>query len=164
MPKPTEPIFPKTFSHISGQLFFECRDDTVTYYNGMMPVFSHHKNDLQTFYMISAQFYINGNASQADIARAAGVNTITIKRAVKKYREGGPQAFYQDHKRGGPTVLKPDVVEKAEDLFASGMDDVEVAEELGLKIDTLKKGIQKGRVKKKFPNLKNHLPLKVNGA
>ncbi len=149
MPKPIQPIFAKGFTTISGQLAFECRDDTVTYYYGVMPVFSHDKNDIKTFHMISAQFYINGNASQADIARATGIPLITLKRAVKTYREGGPKAFYQEPKRGGPRVLTPDVVDQAENLFDNGKDVGEVAEELGLKKDTLQKAIKSGRVKKK---------------
>jgi len=48
-----------------------------------MPVFVHDESDLQTFRMITSQFYINGNATQAEICRAFGVPSITVKRAVK---------------------------------------------------------------------------------
>lgn len=151
MPEPIQPIFTKGFTTINGQLGFECRDNTVTYYYGVMPVFSHDKSDIKTFHMISAQFYINGNAKQADIARATGIPLITLKRAVKTYREGGPKAFYQEPKRGGPRVLTPDVVDQAENLFDNGKNVGEVAEELSLKKDTLQKAINSGRVKKKIP-------------
>ncbi len=151
MPKPIQPIFSEGFTVIGGQLGFECSDDTVTYYYGVMPIFSHDKNDIKTFHMISAQFYINGNATQADIARATGIPLITLKRAVKTYREGGPKAFYQEPRRGGPRVLTSDVINQAENLFDNGKNVGEVAKELGLKNDTLQKAIRSGRVKKKSP-------------
>jgi len=151
MPKPIQPIFDKGLTVINGLLAFECsEDDTVTYYHGVMPVFSHNKNDIKTFRMICAQFYINGNASQADIAKATGIPSITLKRAVKTYRKEGPKGFYQEPKRGGPRVLKPDVIEQAEKLFAEGKDVSEVAKELDLKKDTLQKAIKRGKVKKKL--------------
>jgi transposase len=41
--------------------------------------------------MITAQFCVNGNAKQMDIVRAFGVTKISVKRAVKRYREQGPE-------------------------------------------------------------------------
>jgi hypothetical protein len=57
-------------------LAFEKRDGQVTYFNGSMPVFIHDENDVATFRMITAQFCINGNATQAEISRAFGVTLI----------------------------------------------------------------------------------------
>ena len=53
------------------------------YAHGSMPVFSHDKDDIQAFRMITSQFYVNGNATQSQIARAFGVTLVSVKRAVK---------------------------------------------------------------------------------
>jgi len=87
MPQMQLPIFPDGVEHINAQLAFEKRNGQVTYFNGSMPVFIHDENDVATFRMITAQFCINGNATQAEIARAFGVTLISVKRAVKRYRE-----------------------------------------------------------------------------
>ena len=89
MPQMHLPFFPDGVEHITSELAFEKKDGQVTYFNGHMPVFIHAEDDVATFQMITAQFCVNGNAKQADIARACGVTLISVKRAVKRYREKG---------------------------------------------------------------------------
>lgn len=145
------PIFPKGMTDINDVLAYAYEDENVTYYNGIMPIFTHHKDDIQTFRLILSQFYINGNASQAELVDAFGIPPVTLKRAVKLYREKGPSGFFEPKRRGGPRVLTPDVVQKAERLFEEGKDASEIAKQLDIKVDTLKKGIQEDRVKKTPP-------------
>lgn len=149
MPQGFLPIFPPGTTCINNVLSFDLRDETVTYYNGLMPVFSHQKDDIQTFRLILSQFYINGNATQADLTRATGICSITLKRAVKKYREEGTKGFFTEPKRGGPRVLTPDVVLEVEKLLDEGLKESDIAMELNLKLDTLNKAIRQGRIKKK---------------
>ena len=149
MPQGMLPIFPPGTTCINDILSFDLRDETVTYYNGLMPVFCHHKDDIQTFRLILAQFYINGNATQAELAKATGMPSITLKRAVKLYREEGSKGFFTEPKRGGPRVLTPDVVLEVEKLLEEGKSETSIAEQLNLKVDTLKKAIKRGVVKKK---------------
>jgi transposase-like protein len=149
MPQGILPIFPPGTTVINEFLSFDCIDDNVTYYFGLMPVFTHHKDDIQTFRMICAQFYVNGNATQAELIRATGVPSITLKRAVKLYQEEGAKGFYAAPKRGGPRVLKADVVEEVEKLFEEGWTKPAIAKQLDLKLDTLNKAIKRGIIKKK---------------
>jgi transposase-like protein len=152
MPQGILPIFPPGTTCINDILSFDLKDDTVTYYNGLMPVFSHHKDDIQTFRLILAQFYINGNATQAELAKATGIPSITLKRAVKLYRTEGTKGFFTDPKRGGPRVLTPDVVLEVEKLLEEGLNETDIAEQLSVKVDTLKKAIRRGLIKKKAPH------------
>jgi hypothetical protein len=104
MPQIQFPFFPEGVTHITSLLAFARRDGQVTYFNGSMPVFLHAETDLASFRMITAQFVVSGHATQAQIARAFGVAKISIKRAVKRYREQGPKGFYaprNTHARGG---------------------------------------------------------------
>ena len=96
MPQMQLPLFPDGVEHITAELAFEKKDGQVTYFNGHMPVFIHAEEDTATFRMITAQFYINGNAKQADISRAFGITLISVKRAVKRYRQRGPAGFYEE--------------------------------------------------------------------
>lgn len=149
MPQIWLPIFPKGLTAINENLAFAYEDENVTYYNGMMPIFTHHKDDIQTFRLILSQFYINGNATQSELVKALGIPSVTLKRAVKLYREKGPQGFFEPQKHGGKRVLTPDVVKEVERLFDEGKERSEIVQIVGIKEETLKKAIQQGRVKKK---------------
>jgi DNA invertase Pin-like site-specific DNA recombinase len=158
MPQGMLPIFPLGTTIINEILSFDQRDGMVTYFNGLMPLFTHHKDDIQTFRMILSQFYVNGSATQAELTRATGIPSITLKRAVKLYRSEGTKGFYVEPKRGGPRVLKADVVSTIECFLEQGMKENEIAKQLDIKIDTLKKAIRRGIIKKKKPlHYKCHL-------
>jgi hypothetical protein len=88
------PLFPVGATEVTQDLAFEKREGQVTYFYGSLPVFSHAENDLASFKMITAQFYLNGYVKQMDIVRAFGVTPISVKRAVKRFQEEGPQGFY----------------------------------------------------------------------
>ncbi len=92
--------------------------------------------------MITAQFCINGNATQADISRAFGVTLISVKRAVKRYREKGVSGFYEEPKRRGPAVLTAAVLRQAQERIDEGLDTSEVAKQLGVKSNALAKAIR----------------------
>ncbi len=105
MPQLQLPIFQEGTHLITANLGYQRRDGQVTYLHGIMPVFLHEAEDTASFQMIVSQFYINGNAKQVDIVKAFGINPLALKRWVKKYREGGPGAFYVE-KRGRPRSKK----------------------------------------------------------
>ena len=148
MPQMQLPIFPSGSTQITSILAFARKGDQVTYFNGTLPVFTHHQNDIDSFKMITAQFYLNGNAKQADIARAFGVSKISIKRAVKRYLEEGPRGFFTPRKTRGTTVLTPVVLAQAQQLLDDEVAACDVADQLGIKRDTLGKAVLSGRLHK----------------
>jgi transposase len=148
MPQAQLPLLPNGATDITDILSVTKADGKFTYFNGVMPVFSHDENDRESFKMITAQFCVNGNCKQSEISRAFGVPKITIRRAVKKYREEGPRGFFQPRKSRGASVLTTEVLEQAQTLFDQGKDKSTVAEELGIKKDTLTKAV---RAKKLHP-------------
>ena len=139
---------------MTPRLAFSQREGRITYFNGDMPVFIHDEDDMDSFRMITAQFCINGNAKQAEIVRAFGISKISIKRAVKRYRETGPKGFYVNRKTRGPAVLTPPVMEQAQQLLDDGLEVAEIADQLGIKRDTLSKAVRAGRLHQ--PSKKNH--------
>ena len=142
------PFFPDGTTDINGNLAFEKRDDIVTYFHGHLPVFQHHVDDGKTFRLVTSQLYVNGSASQADLCRAFGVTTISLKRAVKIFREKGAAGFYAPRGSRGAAVLTPAVMEKAQQLLDEGNAVPNVAKELGIKPDTLGKAVAAGKLRK----------------
>lgn len=142
------PIFPAGSTEVTHDLAFEKRDGQVTYFYGTLPVFSHAETDVASFRMITAQFYLNGYVKQMDIVRAFGVSPISVKRAVKRFQEEGPQGFYSNKKTRGSTVLTPEVLEQAQQLLNEGLEPSDVADQLAIKPDTLSKAIRGKRLHK----------------
>jgi len=149
MPQILLPLFPRGVTYINNLLAFQCQEGTVHYFNGMMPIFQHQEDDIQTFKMIVSQFYVTGVAKQSEIQRAFGVSSIMLKRAVHIYRTEGVAGFYKEKKAGGPRVLKSDIIEKIENRLEQGDDLKNIVFELGLKLDTVQRAIKKGIIKKK---------------
>jgi len=146
MPQLLLPIFPAGVTRITDELAFKKEDGIVTYFNATMPLFQHGEKDMQSFKMIVSQFHVMGVAKQAELVRAFGVNELLIKRAVKRYREQGPQGFFAPRKGRGPGVLTEEVLGRVQGLLDEGKPLSNIAQCLNLKEDTIRKAITKGRL------------------
>ena len=147
MPQLILPMFPQGVTPITGDLAVACEGERVAYFHGALPVFTHERGDVATFRMITSQFVVNGNCQQRDIVRTFGVPWITVKRAVKRYRAGGPAAFYRPRKTRGAAVLTPAVVERLQAMLDNGAGVNEAARELGVKPNTVHKAVRAGRLR-----------------
>ena len=122
-----------------------------TYFCGAQPVFHHPENDHRSFRMFTAQLICQGVCRQVDIVRAFGVSKNSVIRSVEKYHAGGTAAFYTPRATRGASVMTPEVISQAQQLLGAGWSPREVAGELGLKLDTLRKAIQQSRLIKPAP-------------
>ena len=146
MPQIQLPIFATGIASITPQLGYEVRDGRLTYFNGMMPVFSHDVDDLRTFRMITSQFWANGNCTQPEIARAFRVPLSTVKRYCAHYKANGVSGFYAPRVVRGAAVLTEPVIEEAQRLLDEDIVPAQVAEKLAIKPNTLSKAILAGRL------------------
>jgi len=94
MPQTHLPFFPDDIKLINSSIGFQKREGIVYYFFGPMPVYQHPEDDLISFRFITSQIVVNGNATQAEIVRAFGVSSISVKRWVKRYREAGIEGFF----------------------------------------------------------------------
>ena len=108
--------------------------------------------------MITSQFVVNGNATQAQVRDAFGVPAVTIKRYVKLYREQGPRGFYAPRRGRGPVVLTPEVMAQVQRMLDEGHVIRDIAAELNLKVDTLNKAMRAGEVRGRYESLNNSCP------
>jgi hypothetical protein len=89
----------------------------------------------------------SGACRHADIIKTFGVSKSSVNRALKKLRQGGIEGFFQ-RKPGGRkgTILSPEVLGQAQELLDRGCSRHEVALELEVRLDTLRKAINDGRL------------------
>ena len=113
--------------------------------------FHHTETDRQSFRMFTAQLICQGACRQVDIVCAFGVSKQSVIRSINKYRAGGVKAFYTPRATRGATVMTPEVTAQAQQLLGAGWSRREVAEHLGLKLDTLRKAFQQGRLTEPGP-------------
>jgi hypothetical protein len=116
------------------------------YFCGAQPVFQHAEGDRRAFRMFTAQLISQGACRQVDVVRAFGVSKNCVIRSVQTYRAGGVGAFYTPRTPRGASVITPEVAVRAQQGLAAGLSPRQVAQELGLKLDTLRRAIQRGRV------------------
>ena len=139
------------FSHaeqgfITDVLSYGIHEGSIFYFHGSFPIFNHAESDRKSFRMITSQFVVNGRCKQVDIVRAFGVSVISVKRSVKKYREGGVAAFFQTPRKRGAHVLTKEVVHQAQELLNQGVPREKVAKRLEIKPNTFNKAIRDGRL------------------
>ena len=146
IPQALLPFVPDGATRINDVLSVVREDGRWSYFCGIHPVFTHAEEDRKSFRMFAAQLACQGMCKQADIIRAFGVSKNSVKRSVKKYREGGPEAFFAPRSTRAGSVLTDAVKAQAQELLNLGWERRQVAEELGIKCDTLRKAINQGRL------------------
>ena len=97
--------------------------------------------------MFTSQLVCHALCKQPDIVRVFGVSGKSVKRYVAKFREEGIVAFYQPRKTRGATVITNEIILQAQERLSRGLSRREVAEELDIKYDTLRKAINQGRLR-----------------
>lgn len=110
--------------------------------------------------MFTSQMIVNGTAKPKEIVRTFRVPIGTVKRYMKVYRDQGAKGFYEPKPRhSSASVLKGEVLERAQQLLDEGKNVPEVAKELNVLANTLHKAIRAGRLHQ--PQKKaNRPPLK----
>ena len=151
MPQLLLPLIPDGASPINDWLSVVCKDGQWTYFLGALPVFQHDENDQRSFRMYTAQLVCQGTCRQTDLIRTFGVSKNSVLRNVQKYREQGIAGFYQSRKTRGPSVLTADVLARVQELLDQGQRPQEVAQQLDIKYDTLRKAIKQGRLHPPLP-------------
>lgn len=155
MPQVQLPVFPAGCVEINRDLACRTEGDSVIYFNGHLPVFTHPKNDLASFRLFTSQLIVQGSATQGHIAKAFGVPLVAIKRATKMYRQRGSAGFFAPSPRREGTQLNVQKLEQARGYILAGHPLAVVSQQTGVLIDTLRKAITAGRLptpkKKRIP-------------
>jgi hypothetical protein len=149
MPQLQLPMFPAGVTEINNRIAIEVEEGRVCYIYGHLPVFQHDKEDVRSFRMFTSQMIVNGTVKPKEIVQTFGVPMVTVKRYVKVYRDRGTKGFYECTPRhSSASVLKGEVLERAQQLLDEGWSIPEVAKQLDVLANTLHKAIRFGRLRR----------------
>lgn len=147
MPQMILPMIPMGSTVISDLVSVVKTENKCVYFLSMYPIYSHEPDDIRSFKLVTSQLIDSGACRHRDIMNTFGVSKSSVNRALKKYREGGIEAFFRKKKGGRRgTALTPEKLVKAQAMLDEGMSRIEVSEELGVRKDTLRKAINDGRL------------------
>lgn len=147
MPQIQLPIFPVGTTLITSCIAAHREGDKIVYFNGHLPVFTHQKDDIKAFRLFTAQMIDGGSCKTRDIVRTFGVSGVTVKRALKCFREHGSKGFYLPPKQKSASKLTPEISRRAQELLSAGNSIPAVGRELGILPNTLHKAIRAGRLR-----------------
>jgi hypothetical protein len=148
MPQLQLPIFPSGVTEINSQIAVQKESGTIYYIHGHLPVFQHAEKDVRGFRMFTSQMVVNGTVKPKDLVRAFGVPMISVKRSVKVFRERGAEGFFAEKPRhSSASVLKGEVLQRAQQLLDEGKSIPEVGRELNVLHTTLHKAVNAGRLR-----------------
>jgi hypothetical protein len=155
------PLTSLDITQINHKVSILKKDNRWTYFLGVHSIYYHVPNDKTMFRLTIAQLIESGACRQIEVINALDISKRSVIRAQNKLRKGGLEAFFSNNRgrsKGG-RVLTPKVLEKAQSLLDQGFARREIAEELKIKRDTLRKAINDGRLKepakKKFESATN---------
>jgi len=158
VPQALLPLIPDGATQINDRISVVKEGGYWIYCCGVNPIFNHAADDHTAFQWFTASLIDQGSCRQSEILKSFGVSKNAVKRWVKKYREGGVRAFYQPRPKRGSTVITPDVIRRAQELLFRGWSRSDVAEELGIKSDTLGKAIQHGKIQEPNRHISGETP------
>jgi transposase len=146
MPIYNPPIFPSGSNAINAQLSFDNKDGYITYFNFCTPIHRHPIDDTKTFRLLICSFCSLGSCRPCEIVKAFGINERTLMRDLELYRTEGSAGFFKTVKRGGPRVITESVKPEIEKLLSQGNSLKDVAAELNIGYEALRKAVQRGKI------------------
>ena len=158
MPQLQLPMFPVGVTEINTRVAVEAKGGVGFVISmGHLPVFQHDEKDVWSFRMFTSQMIVNGTAKPKEIVQTFRVPIGTVKRYMKVYRDCGAKGFYEPKPRhSSASVLKGEVLERAQQLLDEGQNVPEVAKQLNVLANTIHKAIRAGRLRQ--PQKKANAP------
>jgi transposase-like protein len=142
------PLFFEGENSINDRVHYEYNKDTgnVNYFLHCLPCYFHNIDDTNNFKLVIAQLVKNGHCRKCEIITKFEVTKSYVDRAVGLLEREGIAGFFKKRNTRSAPVLTDNILIEAQHLLASGETRSEVANTLGVKLNTLGKAITAGRL------------------
>lgn len=146
MPQEILPLIPAGSTSITDILNVLNKDGYWYYFLGSYEIFSHKIDDMASFRFISSTLVYTGRCKTSDIINTFGVSTASVKRWLRRYKDGGPSVFFCSRPVRGAAIMTAEIISKSQELLNSGFNRQSTADRLGIKKETLRKSIERGEL------------------
>jgi len=141
------PLIPSGATEIGDHVCVWRDEEKWTYFMGSHPMYSHHPSDQRLFRLYTALLIDTGACRQIDVINTFAISKSNVDRSLKLLRSEGIEGFFKHRRvRYGGTILTKEKIKKAQQLLQSNHSRQEVADELNVSYDTLRKAISSGRL------------------
>ena len=138
------PFSPPDATPIGDRYAMQTHDGFTYYFFNLEPFDCHPADDRRAMLLRAAKLHVVSGVRQADIMRAFDLSRPTLARAVKRYRDGGEDAFFAPRRGRGRTVVDTEMADEAANLLASGMSGSACARHLGIPVSTFNENRRAG--------------------
>ena len=144
------PIFPREARMISPLLGVIEREGLIQYIANGLPIYSHDKDNLAVFRVVTCNFIEQGLCRSSEVARCFGIADDSVRKQLARYRKGGEQAFFME---GGSEnkshKMRGELLKRIQSKLDKGQSNNSIAIQEGIREGTIRYAIQMGRLKKK---------------
>jgi len=142
------PVYPEGIKMINSSIGVNNIEDIgIFYFNEAGPIYHHLKNDYKSFRYITSQMMELKLVRQIEVVRCFKISPESAKRWLKVYRRKGGEGFFGTRNtRQKGKILNEETVKIIESKLRQEKTIKEISQELGIKPDTIKKGIQSNRI------------------
>ena len=138
------PFSPPDATPIDDRYAMQTHAGFTYYFFNLEPFDCHPADDRRAMLLRAAKLHVVSGVRQADIMAAFDISRPTLARAVKRYRDGGENAFFAPRRGRGRTVVDTEMADKAAELLASGMSGSACARHFGIPASTFNENRRAG--------------------
>lgn len=145
------PIFPQSTKFISSKLGVFERDEMIHYLANGLPIYSHAKDNINSFRFITCNFIEQGLCKASEVARCFSIPENSVSHQLKIYRKEGANAFFSrdvHHKKSHK--LHGEMLYRVQRAIDKGLSNNAVAKKEGISEGTIRYALGTGTLKKKF--------------
>jgi hypothetical protein len=144
------PIFPQGAVLISDCLGVYEKENLVQYIVNGLPVYSHGKDDLNSFRYITSNFIHQGLCGKAEVQRCFNVSEDSVYRSYKKFVSEGESGFFgTDGRKGTAYKITGDCRLRIQAKLDKGQSVNSIAKEEGVAESGIRYNITQGYLKKR---------------
>ncbi|MEI6705368.1 MAG: putative transposase, partial [Deltaproteobacteria bacterium] len=143
------PIIPSGATEINDHVSVWRAEERWTYFVGTHPIYWHHAKDTRSFLLTVSSLIDSGACRQVDILITFAISKSCLDRSIRLYRAEGAAGFFVKRRRGHRSsghVLTPQILEECRLLLKEGYSPRQIAEEIDVSYDTLRKAFADGRL------------------
>ena len=145
------PLFTQDVTLINHRLGVFEKEGIVYYLLGGLPIYSHGKDDLQSFRFFISNLIHQGLCRKSEIRDAFHITIDYVNRSYRLYNKEGEAGFFKPENRHGYCYkLIGEKLETAQRCLDEGKSNSATAREVNVVESAIRYAIKQGRLKKKL--------------